>query len=224
MKATAIWKRALFAAALPLVLSCSDGSAWRQAVAVLVDVSGTYADQKGEVANIVKRDVLPNLLPGDTLLLVRIDSQSYQKENIEAMLTLDPRPSRANAEKLAFAQKLDAFAASGVRSEYTDIPGAMMLAAEYLKEIAAGSRVILVFSDMRDELPAGTTRELSASELAGIEVVAVNVKRLHSDNADPQLYRTRLEGWQERVMHHGAAGWRQVLDASQLPTQLAQLR
>jgi hypothetical protein len=217
-------KRTLLFALALLSLSCSDGTRYRQAVALLVDVSGTYTDQAGEVGNIVKREILPSLLPGDTLMLVRIDSQSYEKSNLEALVTLDSRPSRANAEKLAFAGKLDAFAANVQRAEYTDIPGAMMLAAEYLQEIDAGSRVILVFSDMKDDLPNGTTRELDARELADIQVVAVNVKRLQSDNADPQQFRGRLAGWEQRVMSHGAAGWRQVQDAGQLDVQLASLR
>ena len=205
-------------------LSCSDGTRYRQAVAVLVDTLGTYTDQAGEVSKIVKREILPALLPGDTLLLVRIDSQSYEKENLEALLTLDSRPSKANAEKLAFAAKLDAFAGNAQRAEYTDIPGAVMLASEYLREVAAGSRVILIFSDMQEDLPTGTTRQWQARELADMQVVAVNVKRLQSDNADPQLFRGRLADWEQRVLSHGAAGWRQVLDAGQLSVQLEELR
>ena len=217
-------KRALAFLALASCVGCSDGAEYRQAVAVLMDVSGTYTDQRAEVARIVKREVLPELMPGDALLLVRIDSQSYEKENLDSLVTLDPRPSKANAEKLALASRIDAFAAGGSRSEYTDIRGALMLAAEYLREIHAGSRVMLVFSDMNEDLPNGTTRELEAKEFADIDVVAVNVKRLSADNADPQIFRRRMAGWQERVLSHGAAGWREVLDAGQLPVQLAQLR
>lgn len=205
-------------------VSCSEVSEYRQAVAVLVDVSGTYTDQHAEVARIVKREVLPALVPGDALLLVRIDSQSYEKENVETLVTLDARPSKANAEKLALANRIDGFAASAVKSEYTDIRGALMLAAEYLHEIPAGSRVILVFSDMNEDLPNGTTRALEAGEFSDIDVVAVNVKRLQADNADPGQFRGRLASWQERVLAHGADGWREVLDAGQLPVHLAQLR
>ena len=93
-----------------LALGCADARNYEQAVCVLVDVSGTYADEKAEVVRILKRDVLPALLPGDTLLVIRIDSESYEKENLEALVTLDARPSRANAQKLALAHKLDAFA------------------------------------------------------------------------------------------------------------------
>jgi hypothetical protein len=207
-----------------LLVGCTDGSQYRQAVAVLVDVSGTYADQKAEVARIVKREVLPSLVPGDTLLLVRIDSQSYDKENVISLTTLDPRPSQANAQKLAIANQLDAFARSDARSEYTDIPGALMLAAEYLREIPAGSRVILVFSDMREDLPEGSKRELAAAEFADIQVVAMNVKRLHSDGVDPARFRGRLDRWEQTVVAHGAAGWRAILDAAQLGGYLASVR
>jgi len=113
---------------------CSDASRYSQAVAILVDTSGTYADQKPEVARIVKREVLPELVPGDTVAVIRIDSESYEKADLISFVTLDQRPTHANAQKLALAKSLDAFAAKDERSQYTDIPGAMMLAAEYLHE------------------------------------------------------------------------------------------
>ena len=207
-----------------LGLGCDEGHRYEQAIAVLIDVSGTYADQKAEVAKILKRDVLPSLVPGDTLLIVRIDSESYEKENVEALVTLDHRPSRANAQKLALAQRLDAFAKSGVRSDYTDIPGAMMLSAEYLREIPAGSRVMLVFSDLREDLPSGTTRTLAEREFEGIQVVAMNVKRLQSDNADPALFRGRLVRWEGQVKRSGAVGWKTFMDAAKLPDYLGEIR
>jgi len=55
----------------------------------LVDVSGTYADQKTEVVNIIKRGILPTLMPGDSLCGIRIDYRSYQQQNLEADLTPD---------------------------------------------------------------------------------------------------------------------------------------
>jgi hypothetical protein len=210
---------------LPLVLAgCLDDHSYGQAVCVLIDVSGTYADQKAEVVKVVKREVLPHMIPGDTLIAILIDSESYQKDNVKALATLDPRPSQANAQKLALAKQLDAFARSEVRSEFTDIPGAMMLASEYLQEADSGSRVMLVFSDLREELRSGSRRNLREDEFAGIEVVAMNVKRLEADSADPDAYRERLAGWRERVEKAGGAGWRTVLDTSKLPGILAEIR
>jgi hypothetical protein len=207
-----------------LLAGCSDGRRYDQAICVLIDVSGTYADEKAEVASILKREVLPAMLPGDTLLVIRIDSGSYEKDNIEALVTLDPRPSRADAQKLALARRLDAFAAETGKSEYTDILGAMLLGSEYLGEIETGSRVMLVFSDLAQDLPAGATRRIEAGEFDGIQVVAMNVKRLHSDNADPEAFRARLASWEGQLLGGGAAGWRAIMDAAQLPVHLAQLR
>lgn len=217
-------KRLILLLAIVLVAGCSDDRRYDQAVAVLIDVSGTYADQKADVVKILKRDVLPGLVPGDTLMVVRIDSESYEKANLQALVTLDHRPSQANAQKLGLARKLDEFAASGLRSEYTDIPGAMMLAAEYLREIPAGTRVMLVFSDLAEDLPSGTTRKLDDAEFEGINVVAMNVKRLDSDNTDPELFRGRLVRWERAVTRSGAVGWRTFMDASKLSGYLDSIR
>jgi hypothetical protein len=213
----------LLALALTLT-ACAGGRRWDQAVCVLVDVSGTYADQKADVVRLLKRDVLPALEPGDSLLLIRIDGQSYEKGNLEALLTLDTRPSQANAQKLALAKRLDAFAADRSVAKHTDIRGAMMLGAEYLKELGSGSRVMLIFSDLEEDLPRGMRRELDPKELEGVEVMAVNVKRLARDGMDPEVFRDRLGEWQERTQASSARGWRNVQDATRLAEALADAR
>jgi hypothetical protein len=139
-------------------------------------------------------------------------------------VTLDARPSHANAQKLALAQRIDAFAAQPGSSEHTDIEGAMLLGSEYLQETAAASRVMLVFSDLEQDLPAGARRKIEAGEFQGIQVVALNVKRLRGDNVDPESFRGRLASWEGRVMGGGASGWRAIMDAGQLGVHLAQLR
>jgi len=215
------------AAALLVVLAgagYSDGRSSAQALCALVDVSGTYADQKGEVVRILKREVLPAMLPGDTLLVIRIDAASYERDDVVALATLDARPSRANAQKLALARTLDAFAAEEAAARHTDIPGAMMLGAEYLAELEAGSRVMLVFSDMQEDLPPGASRRLEAGELRDVHVVAMNVKRLHRDTAAPHDFRARLAGWEERVGAASAAEWLTLADASKLSPYLAAVR
>jgi hypothetical protein len=214
-------------AALALVVAvtaCSDARRYDQAICVLIDVSGTYADQKAEVVRIVKREILPAMVPGDTLLVIRIDSQSYEKNNVEALVTLDPRPSRANAQKLALSHKLDEFAAGDATSTHTDIEGAMMLGAEYLHELASGSRVMLIFSDMVQDLPAGARRIIAEDEFDGIRVIAMNVTHLSRDDANPQIFRTRLSGWEDRVVAANAVGWRTFLDSTKLPDYLGEIR
>ena len=203
---------------------CSDGRRYDQAIGILIDVSGTYAEERAETVRVIKREILPNLVPGDTLYVARIDSESYDRENVEALLTLDRRPSHANAQKLEVSRLLDEFARRPMSASHTDIPGAIMLASEYLGETGAGSRVLLIFSDMQEDLPRGAVRHLDESELAGTHVVAMNVKRLELDQADPSKFRGRLEGWGERVAAAGASEWRSFMDASKLPDYLEQVR
>jgi len=203
-----------------LAASCTSGAQYSQAVCALVDVSGTYADQKQEVINVIRRGMLPKLTPGDSLFVIRIDGESYKKGNLEAAMKLDVRPSKANAQKLAFASQLDGFAHRKTRAAYTDIRGAMMLGAEYLRESGAGRRTMVVFSDMEEDLPRGVKREMAPDELKGVRVVAMNVKRLAHDNANPAAYRQRLAGWEKQATSHGAKDFRVVLEAEKLSDML----
>jgi hypothetical protein len=209
------------ALALLLAGACSDGRSHAHATCVLVDVSGTYDDQRREVARIVRAGLLPKERPGDTFLLVRIDDDSYGKENVEATVTFDSQPSRANAQKLALAGRLDRFAAGQRRSRFTDITGALLLAAEYLRETRAGKKTIVIFSDLKEELPPGARRTLGPHELDGIDVVAMNVKRLQSDKLDPRGYRQRLVRWGTRLGASGAASWKVVLEPEELVRELS---
>jgi hypothetical protein len=210
--------------ALLAASACSDGRRYDQAIGVLIDVSGTYADERAETVRVIKREILPNLIPGDTLFVARIDSESYDRENVEALLTLDRRPSHANAQKLEVSRKLDEFAARPMNAAYTDIAGGIMLASEYLGETEAGSRVLLIFSDMQEDLSPGSKRQLEESELRGTHVLAINVKRLERDQADPARFRARLDAWAERVEAAGAAEWRSVLDPETLPEYFETVR
>lgn len=203
---------------------CDNERRYDQTICVLIDESGTYADERLEVVRILKREVLPAMEPGDTLLVIRIDARSYEKNNVEALLTLDPRPSRANAQKLALAQKLDRYAKRNTRAAYTDIPGAMMLGSEYLAELDSGSRVMLIFSDLQEDLAPGVRRELSADEFDGIYVAAINVKRLSADNTDPSVFRRRLAAWEQRVLGAGGQGWRTFMDTTKLAKYLSDIR
>ncbi len=99
-----------------------------------------------------------------------------------------------------------------------------MLAAEYIAEVDAGSRVLLVFSDMLEELPPGTSRTLAETELDGTHVVAMNVKRLQHDTIDPAVFRKRLDTWGDRVTAAGATEWRTFMDATKLTDYLSTIR
>jgi len=212
--------RAAIAARLLLACACTDSRSYAHATCVLVDVSGTYADQREEVVRIIQRGLLPRARPGDSLIVIRIDEKSYDKRAVEATIAFDSQPSRANAQKLALASKLDRFAQSKARAaRYTDISGALLLAAEYLRETQAGRKSILIFSDMKEELPPGSRRTLGPGEFKGMNIVAMNVKRLAADNLDPTAYRKRLREWGTRLTEAGAASWKVVLEPEELAQQ-----
>jgi hypothetical protein len=218
--------RLLAAAGLSLGLAlaaCSEGRSHARAVAVLVDVSGTYTDKLPEVNRIVRAGVLPGLRPGDTFLLVRIQEQSYQDDALAIHpVLLDVQPSRANHQKLALAADLDRLAGSVKPARYTDISGALLRAAEHLRKSQAGEKVMVVFSDMKEELPKAARRALGPTELAGVDVMAMNVKRLAADANDPAAYRARLDAWGTKLTAAGARTWTVVLEPEELARRFEQ--
>ena len=208
----------LLTAIATLLSACSDNKQYETAICALADVSGTYAQEKGSMVQIIKAGILPKMLPGDSLALIAIDSSSYNEKNIKSQLTLDYRPSQANVQRVEFAKSLDEFANEKVSAKYTDISGAMMLCSGYLKSTQAGNQVMFIFSDMKEELKPGLKRSFNDDEFTNINIAAMNVIKLNSDNTNPQIYRSRIKQWEERVMKHGAESWKADLK----PTDLAE--
>ncbi len=206
---------------LPVVItlvsvSCSDNKLYETSYCALVDTSGTYAAEKDNVVKIVKAGVVPEMVPGDSLFFVKIDSNSYAEENLVTKLTLDYRPSKANRQKLALAKTLDEFADSNTRSNQTDISGALMLCSDYLKATRSGTQIMFVFSDMKEELPKGVVRKFESDEFDGINIAAMNVIKLNRDSSNPEVYRSRLKHWDERLLESGAESWNNLIDASKI--------
>ena len=209
--------RCLLAGLFFLLAGCTGNRQYETAVCALGDISGTYADQKPTVVNLIKAGILPSMVPGDSLFFITIDSNSYNEDNLRQKVTLDYRPSNANQQKLAFARGLDTFAASGARSSYTDISGAMMLCGDYLKSTGAGTKLMFIFSDMEEDLQKGDTRAFEKDEFKGIHIAAMNVIKLAKDSSDPQVYRDRLRGWEKKAMNAEASEWQVLLQASHIP-------
>jgi hypothetical protein len=203
---------ALVAAAISS--ACGDSRSHSQAVYVLIDTSGTYA-QEAAKAQVIINYLLGSLQPGDSLAVARVESRSFTEKDIIAKATFDVRPSQANAQKRAFREKTDAFLKNVKQARYTDISGGLMQGAEYLNETGAGRKTIVVFSDMQEELDKVTQRDMPIN-LKRIRVVAVNVVKLKTDNIDPRRYFGRLEAWQKRVVAAGASEWRVINDLERL--------
>jgi hypothetical protein len=209
-------KRLLLFFLVVTLAGCGDPRSHAQAVYVLVDTSGTYA-QEAAKAQVIINYLLGTLQPGDSLAVARVESRSFTEKDIVAKATFDARPSQANAQKRAFREQTDAFLKNVKQSRHTDITGGLMQGAEYLNETGAGTKTIVVFSDMQEELDKVTVRDIPFN-LKRIRVVAVNVVKLKTDNIDPRRYFGRLEAWQKRVVSAGASEWRVINDLERLDT------
>lgn len=211
--------------ALALILiACDDGRDQAQAICALVDTSGTYRDQLDDAARVLRTAVLPRMRPGDSLVVVRIDDNTYEKQNVDLALTLDERPLRANKQKLQIADAISTIGDRAGRPKHTDITGGMMLCAEYLTELPAKKKVMIAFSDMLEELPPGVARRFDDNELKDMRVLAMNVKRLKSDSAKPAQYRARLAEWEHTVKAKGSPEWQVILEPERLAGYLDGLR
>lgn len=193
-----------------LISACGDSRMHSQAVYMLVDTSGSYAKQVNKAARVVNY-LLATLNPGDSLAVAKVETRSFTEKDIVAKVTFDKRPSQSIEQKRAFKAKIDSFAKDVHGSAYTDITGALIQGAEYLNETKAGNKTIVIFSDMQEELNKGTVRDFPI-DLKGIRIVALNVSKLGTDNADPRLYLDRLARWEARVRKAGATDWVVVND------------
>jgi hypothetical protein len=212
-------KRLLLATLLGLSLSsCTDPRSHTQAVYMLIDTSGTYAQEVDKAQKIINY-LLGTLQSGDSLAVARVRTRSFSEKDIIAKVTFDNRPSQANAQKRAFRDKIDAFVKSVSGSAYTDITGGLIQGGMFLKETGAGRKTILIFSDMQEELDKVTVRDFPI-DLKDIRVVALNVVKLKTDNVDPRRYIGRLEAWQKRVEQAGASEWILINDIEHLDRML----
>jgi hypothetical protein len=215
-----MFDRAFLAAMLAVGLTvaaagCIDSRSQAHAVYVLVDTSGTYANEAGK-AQLIVNYLLGTLQPGDSLAVARVKSRSFSEKDILAKATFDARPTQANAQKRVFRDQVGAFLLQTVQgSAYTDITGGLIQGAEFLNETGSGKKTILIFSDMQEELDKVTVRNFPIS-LKNIRVVAVNVTKLNTDNIDPRRYLGRLEAWQKRVKAAGASEWKVINDLERL--------
>jgi hypothetical protein len=151
--------------------------------------------------------------------VARVKTRSFSEKDIIAKVTFDNQPSRANAQKRAFREQIDAFVKTVGGSAYTDITGGLIQGGMFLNETGAGRKTILIFSDMQEELDKATIRNIPIS-LKHIRVVALNVVKLKTDNIDPRRYMGRLESWQKRVEAAGASEWRVINDIERLDAVL----
>jgi hypothetical protein len=207
--------RMLLVAGLAAALAGCSGEAapTTRGVYLLMDTSGTYTEELGNAQAIINA-ILAKLEPGDSFAVARVDTGSFSEKDLVARVTFDERPSVTNQQKRKFREQVDAFVKGVKPAAHTDITGGVLQAVEYLNEKNPGSKTILVFSDLEEDLQDGYIRDIPLT-MDGFEVVAVNVTKLRADNIDPRKYMNRLETWQSRV-ESGGGTWRVINDLDRL--------
>ncbi len=196
-----------------MLTSCSESAPTNSGIYLLLDTSGTYTKELSNAQKLVNV-MLVKLEPSDSFAVARIDTGSFSEKDIITKVTFNDRPSEANRQKRHFRDAMDAFVKDVKPSRYTDITGGVLQAAEYLNEKATGRKTILIYSDLKEELPEGYVRDIPF-QLQGFDIIALNVTKLRSDNIDPREYMDRLEEWQRRV-EAGGGSWRVINDMDRL--------
>ncbi len=197
---------------------CADTTSRSTGVYMLLDTSGTYAVELEKAQNIINY-LLGTLQPGDSLAVARIDSGSFSEKDIVAKVTFDRRPSVSNKQKIDFRDVVDDFVKNVKSSKYTDISGGLLQSIEFLNEAAPGKKKVLIFSDLKEELPKGHKRDFQL-DLNGFTVIALNVTKLRTDIVNPRDYLDRLEVWREKI-EGGGGSWKVINDLERLEKMLA---
>ena len=192
---------------------CSEPRKQNVGVYMLLDTSGTYTDEIGKAQQIINY-TLSQLNPGDSFAVARIDTGSFSEKDIVARVTFDERPSTANGQKRQFQEAVNAFVDQVRPAGYTDISGGLLQALEYLNEKDPGRKTIFIFSDLKEDLQEGYVRDFTMT-FTDVDVVAMNVTKLRSDNVDPREYLNRLSDWENRVQQ-GGGQWRVINDLDRL--------
>lgn len=215
-----------------------DADATHSNFAVLVDLSATWHNERDRIRNErLLRSVaqaLPmaaergvNLMPAriryhligrDTLYAEPLCATSYGR-------FLMPRPG-----VMGTPEKLDEYLTTCVRAamsrppqEFTEITAAIKSAVSVMSDPAHPDlitpRRIIILSDMLEDLE-GTAPELSAEELAGVDILLL-YRALPEDRRDPSRLQ-RIEDWSQRLRTLGARVVA-LTDVDRTPTDLAEL-
>jgi hypothetical protein len=67
-------------------------------------------------------------------------------------------------------------------------------------------------------------RKFAEDEFAGIDLVAMNIIKLNKDSANPEVYRDRLDKWQQRTTASGARSWNTLIDGTKIPDYIVQVK
>lgn len=188
--------------ALSYLTGCGIITATDKSVFVLVDVSGTYAANV-DSSILSTRIMTSKLRTNDWVGFAQLSSCSFSDEGLVVRERLPSVPSQAAAAKTRIFTKLNAYGETVQPTAFTDIKGALRYATNELEQTGDGSKYIVIFSDMIEDVsPDCPTQDLDV-DLEGITVIASNVTKAKSDERDPQAYFDRLDTWRTYVESSG---------------------
>lgn len=212
------WRWIMACAALINFSACTGSNPNSKAVMLLLDTSGTYTTELDQAQRIVNY-LLGTLEAGDSLGVAQINSESFTEKNIIVRATFDNRPSETNAQKRALLDTTQKFINEVTQgSANTDITGGVLQALEYVREVNSAQKVVLLFSDLQEDLQKRQIRDFPI-DFKGVRVIALNVTKLRSDNIDPRNYQERQNYWKQRV-ESGGGQWQVVNELERVPSAL----
>jgi hypothetical protein len=200
-----------------LLSACNLVTSTNRAVFFLFDVSGTYAKATPAAAKAASF-LISEMQPGDWIGASQITSCSFSEKEILLQQQIPETPSRAAEVKRDLFAKLKTYSEQVKPTSYTDIHGALAQASFELRQRPESERVIVIFSDMVEDLAKNCDTSDVKLDLSGISVVASNV--IKSDPADPEKYFKLLQDWETLVTQSGGK-WSMASSPDQLPNLIA---
>lgn len=196
-------RRIIFSTLAALLIGgCGLVTSTNKSVFVLVDVSGTYANNLDD-AILSTRLLTSKLQTNDWIGFAQISSCSFSDDGLIVRERLPSVPSQSASAKTRVFSRLNEYRDGVSATNYTDIKGALIYAANELNNSGEGAKFIVVYSDMVEDVSPDCQTQNLKIDLSGITVVASNVTKLKSDESDPQAYFERLKVWENFVENSG---------------------
>lgn len=230
-----MWRVALTALGLALA-ACDESiisfSAPSAAYYVLVDSSGSYYYTRGSNFSHTKnalrsvRPIVNDLRPNDRFALAEIQSCSFNDAAVLIDETMPETESELFSRREPLRTRLDYVQRSIRATNRTDIRGAILGASLAMRSSSPDARrFLIIFSDLEEDRAADCSAPIDDQiDLAGIDVLYVNVKRLAQDQRNPAGYLARRRGWVDWAMARNARSADVVEDGDGLRARLVSLR
>jgi hypothetical protein len=171
----------------------------------LIDVSKSFATYSERSLKRL-RGVLFSLKPGDRITIGKIQNCSFSDESILLPPTdlSDDEPT-ANQQKAKLGLDIKALEGTLVPTQHTDIRGALVMATEFLQASRKMHKVLVIFSDLRDDpQPGCATTADTLINLAGTIVVFADVSISKPDESNAAGRAERIGAWEALVRSRGA--------------------